>query len=155
MDNEKDKAGVIAPPPAIYLIAVLIGLMTDYFFPFSFMPESFQLPIGLLIILPSVTLAALSFREFKKAETNVDPYKPSTAIITSGPFRYTRNPLYVTLSFVIIGVGIWLDNIWIIAMLVPVLILMHYGVIKKEEQYLTKKFGDKYLKYKETVPRWF
>jgi len=155
MNEEKDKAGVIAPPPVIYLIAVLIGIMTDYFFPFSFMPESFQLPIGLLIILPSVTLAALSFREFKKAETNVDPYKPSTAIITSGPFRYTRNPLYVTLSFVIIGLGIWLDNIWIIAMLVPVLILMHYGVIKKEEQYLTKKFGDKYLKYKETVPRWF
>ena len=152
---DKDNAGVIAPPPAIYLIAILIGVMIDYFFPFSFMPENFQLPLGLLIILLAAILMALGIREFKKAETNVSPNKPVTAVITSGPFRYTRNPLYVSLSFVLIGIGIWLDNIWIITMLVPVLILIHYGVVKREEQYLTKKFEEKYLIYRGSVPRWF
>ena len=155
MDNKKDNAGVIAPSPAIYLIAILIGIMINYFSPCSFMPKSFQLPLGLFFLFFALILMALSLREFKKAGTNVNPNKPSTTIITSGPFRYTRNPLYVALSFVLIGVGIWLDNIWIITMLVPVLILMHYGVINREERYLTKKFGDKYLKYKESVPRWF
>jgi len=154
-EEDKDKVSVIAPPPLIFLLAILVGVLLNYFWPYNIIPESIQLPIGLGIIALSIILSLLGVREFKKVRTSIRPDRPTTTIIASGPFRYTRNPLYLSLSLFHIGIGIAVDSVWILAMLAPTLIIMRYGVISREEHYLENKFGDEYLKYRDSVRRWF
>ena len=91
---------------------------------------------------------------FKEAKTNFDPRKPTTAIITTGPYRYSRNPSYVSLTVLYLGIAIASDSVWVLAALIPTLLVMHYGVILREEHYLAEKFGEAYLQYKRSVRRW-
>lgn len=154
-EEDKNIAGVIAQPSWILLGAILAGVLLNYFWPLEIIPDSSQLPIGLGIIALAIILSFLGTREFRRFGTKINPHRPTTTIITSGPFRYTRNPLYLSHSFFHIGIGIAVDNVWILGMLAPTLILMWYGVISREEHYLERKFGDEYLKYKASVRRWF
>jgi protein-S-isoprenylcysteine O-methyltransferase Ste14 len=80
--------------------------------------------------------------------------KPTTAIVTKGPFRYSRNPLYVSLTLLYLGVALIINVLWIVLLVVPVLVVMQRGVIGREEAYLERKFGEKYLSYKARVRRW-
>ncbi len=95
-----------------------------------------------------------SFRCFKRAGTSVDPLKPSTAILTEGPYRISRNPIYIGLTAAYAGIGIAVDAPWVWVLLLPTLVVMHYGVIAREERYLERKFGKEYLDYKARVRRW-
>ena len=91
--------------------------------------------------------------QFHRAGTTFDPRKATTALITGGPYRFSRNPSYVSLSLLYVGVGIAADSIWILGLFIPTLAVMHYGVICREERYLENKFGEEYLRYKRTVRR--
>jgi protein-S-isoprenylcysteine O-methyltransferase Ste14 len=86
--------------------------------------------------------------------TNVDPSLPSTVIVTAGPYRFSRNPLYVGLALVYLGLTVALDTWWGIVLLALVLIVMHLGVIQREERYLAQKFGDHYRQYRAAVRRY-
>ncbi|MDP2621260.1 MAG: isoprenylcysteine carboxylmethyltransferase family protein [Hyphomicrobiales bacterium] len=155
MSPEKDIPGVWVPPPLIYLAGFAIGLVLDLLRPVPVLPQAVQYSAGFALIAIGFAIAALGFREFVRVKTPFDPYQPTQDVITSGPFRYSRNPLYLSLATLYSGTAIAIDGIWIVAMLVPTLIVLHYGVILAEEAYLERKFPDTYLPYKARVRRWF
>lgn len=106
------------------------------------------------ILAVVLLLAGLCIYEFHKAGTDVRPDKPDSALITSGPYCFTRNPLYIGLTLIQIAVAVWLDNAWVLAMtLVSVFVITTYA-IKREERYLEQLFGQAYLDYKQRVRRW-
>ncbi len=153
-ESAKDAPGVVAKPPLIYVAGLLLGLALDYVFPIAVLPNTVQYVAGFAMIGVSALLAASVLRRFKRAGTNIDVHKPTTAIVTEGPFRYSRNPAYVALSLLYAGIGIAADSLWVLGLLIPVLIIMRYGVIQREERYLERKFGEDYLRYKRAVRRW-
>ena len=153
-ENGNDKAGVIAPPPLIYLGFIVVGLALEYLWPAPLLPQDVQYGVGAALIAVAFLIAIPAFLRFRQAKTNVDPYKPTTAIISKGPFRWTRNPLYLALAILQLGAAAAVDGIWIALMIVPAVIVIRYGVIAREERYLERKFGDEYLSYKAAVRRW-
>ncbi len=150
----KDTAGVIAPPPVIYLAFLSIGFGADALWPAAMLPQGPRYAAGIGAIVLGLVLGFSAFRQFRRHDTSVKPHEPSTALITAGPYRYSRNPIYLALSLLYAGIAIAADSPWILALLAPLLIVMHYGVINREERYLERKFADDYRRYRSSVRRW-
>lgn len=153
MDEKvEDRSGVIAPPPIINLGFLAVALGLNYFVPLRIHPMV-RIP-GALLVLSGIVLMALCVRTMKAAETNVSPYKPTTMIISSGPYGFSRNPIYLGFALIYLGVGLAVASLWPI-LLFPVLVLvMRFFVIAREERYLESKFGAEYVGYKSRVRRW-
>lgn len=149
-----DSAGVIAPPPLIYLAAILIGVLLDALWPAPLFSGVAQYWVGGAIVAFSFALAIPCFSLFRRAGTTVPTETPTTALVTRGPYRYSRNPIYVGLSLLYTGIAVTADNVWMLGLLVLVLAIMTYGVIKREEAYLERTFSDDYRAYKARVRRW-
>ncbi len=154
MTELRDAPGLIVPPPLVYLPAVAVGFLLHRYWPIAVLPTSAQYTVGPVLLAVSAAIMPLVLREFRKAHTNFAPRKPTTSIITGGPFRFSRNPSYLSLTVVCLGIAVVADKVWIIVALVPVLVFMNYVVIPREEQYLEGKFGEEYLRYKRSVRRW-
>ena len=105
-------------------------------------------------LLGGFVVGLLGFREMSRAGTNVDPYRPATTVVTGGPYRFTRNPMYVGFTLMYVGISAWTNALLPILLLPAVQQLMRRGVIEREERYLERKFGDDYLRYKARVRRW-
>ena len=148
----RDVPGVIAPPPLIYLGGLVAGLLLDRTWPLAAVGAR-PVPGAALIVLGAV-LMGLGIREFKRAGTDFKPYRPTVRLITTGPFRFTRNPLYLSLTLVYGGIALTVGSSWAFLLLAPVLGLIRYGVIAREERYLEAKFGTAYKSYKGSVRRW-
>jgi protein-S-isoprenylcysteine O-methyltransferase Ste14 len=149
-----DNPGVVAPPPLIYGGALAAGLLANRLRPTPFLPRPLARPIGLGLVAGGLAVVFSGLRAMRRAGTNVDPYKPSTAIVTEGPYRFTRNPLYVGFTLVYAGIAALANALAAILLLPLVLAVMRRGVIEREEVYLEKKFGDEYRHYKARVRRW-
>jgi protein-S-isoprenylcysteine O-methyltransferase Ste14 len=147
--------GVRFPPPLVYLAAVLIGAAIDWVIPIRVLPASLIGWLGGALVLLALTLTGLGSLERIKAKTTFRTDRPVSALITTGPYRYSRNPLYLALSILQLGVGIWLNNVWVVVLLVPVIAWIRWRVIAPEERYLIGKFGQVYLDYQTQVRRWF
>jgi protein-S-isoprenylcysteine O-methyltransferase Ste14 len=158
MTETRDIPGVIAPPPLIALAAVLIGVALDWLLPAYVLTVllSFEARIGLgvLLIAGGLALGFSGRGTFVRIGTNVNPYKPSSALVTTGVFAHVRNPMYVGLGLLTAGIGIALASDWTLVMLVAAALTIHFGVVKREERYLTAKFGDAYRQYMQTAPRY-
>jgi protein-S-isoprenylcysteine O-methyltransferase Ste14 len=158
METTNDTAGVVAPPPLIALGAVIVGLALDWLAPAYIltllMSWETRLPIGLLLIVCGGLLAYGGFRSFGRAGTEVNPYKPSTTLATTGVYAYVRNPMYVALGLIVGGIGIALASDWTLVMLVAAALTIHFGVVLREERYLTAKFGAAYEQYCQAVSRY-
>lgn len=153
-----DVAGVIAPPPLIYLGFLVAGFGFGYRWPLAIIadgiPTAVRAGLGAVLAILGIVIAVAGFRQFRKAGTNVRPDQPTTALVTSGVYRYSRNPLYLALTLVYAGIAVAADNLWALAFLLPALVVMRYGVIAREEVYLERKFGDDYRRFKARVRRW-
>ena len=154
MEEQRDRAGVIFPPPAVALLALIAAIAFDHFWPLPIAPRSVAVVLGTLFSLFGVGIAAWGRALLVRGGTNVNPYKPTTAIIRSGPYRFTRNPLYVGLQSLLVGLSLLIGTWWGIVLLVPTFLILHYGVVRREEAYLQRKFGQEYLSYKSQVRRW-
>lgn len=152
--RETDNAGVIMPPPLIYLGFIVLGGVLYIVVPLRLGLGWPGRGVGIVLIGLAAGLAFWAIRAFRRAKTNVVPHKPATAIITDGPFRWTRNPLYIGLSLIHAGIALIASSGWILIMLLPALLVTRYGVIAREERYLDAKFGDVYRAYKASVRRW-
>jgi protein-S-isoprenylcysteine O-methyltransferase Ste14 len=152
--DRKDNPGVIAPPPLIFAIPLIGGALVGRVFPFQVLPRPFALAIGGALALSAVVLNIWALPRFRRAGTSMMPYKPTTAIIDSGPFALTRNPLYVAMTLLYVGITLLVNTVWPLLLLPFVLGLVQRGVIEREERYLEQKFGDKYMSYKSRVRRW-
>ena len=150
-----DNPGVIAFPPLIWLIGAVISTMIHFFvisFPILNYNAAVVCGIVCLIVAPTLALSALFV--MKQAGTNVNPAKPALTIVRGGPFRFTRNPMYLALCFLQIALGFFLNDWITLLLVVPLALILHYGVILREERYLTAKFGEPYLELKRDVRRW-
>jgi protein-S-isoprenylcysteine O-methyltransferase Ste14 len=134
-------------------LAILLGWLLQRRLKISFVPTAFAPQLGGIVVVAGVVLAALSVREFRRFQTSFRPDRPSTAVVQTGPYRYSRNPMYVALAAVQLGVAIWLDNLWILLMLVPA-VLVTSVIIAKEERYLEGQLGTAYTRYRASVRRW-
>jgi protein-S-isoprenylcysteine O-methyltransferase Ste14 len=149
-----DTAQVIVLPPLVYGAAFIMGLLLHLVFPLHILPTTLARGIGVVCVLVSLPLALATLRVLSRAHTPVDPMKPTTALVTAGPFRYSRNPIYLALTLLYLGVAFLVNALWILLLVVPVLLVIRYGVIAREEAYLTRKFGDVYHQYTAQVRRW-
>lgn len=152
--DRKATADPIALPPVIYGGFLVAGFVVDYFIPVSILPDRLQYPLGIAVMLASGAIMPFVLIRFRRDRTSFDGRQPTSSIITDGPFRYSRNPSYVALTMLCIGVGILADNVWVIGFTIPAVAVTHYGVILREERYLESRFGDEYLRYKASVRRW-
>jgi len=154
MPQDRDTPGVIAPPPAIALAHLLAGLGLDALWPAPFLPAAAQWALGAALILPGAALALWCVWLFRRSRTAVEPWRPSTALVTEGPYRWSRNPIYVGLVAVFLGTACAVDSLWLLA-LAPLLVLaLDRGVIAREEPYLERRFGEGYRTYCDHVRRW-
>ena len=152
--GKADNPGVVAPPPFIYAGALAAGLLANRRIKLPFLPRRLARTLGPLLILGGFVVGLLGLREMRQAGTNVDPYKPATAIVTGGPYRFTRNPMYVGFTLMYVGISALANALLPILLLPAIIAVMRRGVIEREERYLERKFGDEYLNYKERVRRW-
>lgn len=153
----QDYADVVVKPPALFLGAILLGCLLSWIVPLGPGLGSANmraLAAGGMLALVGLALFMVSVREFRRAGTSVVPGEPSTALLESGPYRYTRNPIYISFTLFYFGLAIMLTSAWMLVLLVPVLIVLQRGVVEREEAYLASKFGEAYRKYQSRVPRW-
>lgn len=146
-------AGVIAPPPLIYLAGLLLGAALHWWRPVGLVPPGLALPLGVAgLSLGFVAIPALL--AFHRAGTRPEPWKPTRALVTSGPYRHSRNPMYLGFTMGYLGTAFWCNSIWMLVMVVPVLWVMQVGVVRREEAYLARRFGEDYRAYQRRVRRW-
>lgn len=110
--------------------------------------------VGWVPVVIGMVIAILTLPKFWKHGTNLNVHRPTTTIITDGPYRYSRNPAYLALTLLYVGVSILLASFWALVLVVPAVLTLTYGVIVREERYLDRKFGDDYRRYKASVRRW-
>ena len=154
METPADNPGVIVRPPLLYLAALLVMLSLRWLVPLPISHDSRVPWLGLLLIVPGVAIAIAGRRALQAAGTNVNPSRPTTVVTSSGPYRFSRNPLYVSLTLMFLGLTLAANTWWGIVLLVPVLMLMHFGVVLREERYLDRKFGERYRQYRARVRRY-
>jgi protein-S-isoprenylcysteine O-methyltransferase Ste14 len=149
-----DNPGIIAPPPLIFAIPLAVGILLKLKFPIRFLPRKVAPIPGILLIGTAVAVISQAFPRMRRAGTNVNPTKPTTALVMEGPFKYTRNPLYLSMTLFYVGVATLVNTLWAILLLPFVLYLINSGVINREERYLKRKFGEQYVQYTQRVRRW-
>jgi protein-S-isoprenylcysteine O-methyltransferase Ste14 len=154
VSSRADLAGVIAPPPLLYLVTVLAGVALHLAKPVAFVPSGLAVVLGVPLVLGALLLGVWAIRELDRAGTPVPTREPTRAIVTTGPYRFSRNPIYVSMSVLHLGIAIWVNSVWLLLTLATVLIVMNYGVVAREERYLERRFGKPYLSYKAAVRRW-
>ena len=153
--SSQDNAGVIVPPPLLYLAVLIALVVLRWLWPAPILAAStFALYGGVALIVVALGLGFWAVITLRRAGTNVDPRKASTAMVSAGPFGFTRNPIYVGFTLLYLGITLALNCWWGLALLVPTLVVMHVGVIRREEHYLEKKFAADYLRYKYNVARY-
>jgi protein-S-isoprenylcysteine O-methyltransferase Ste14 len=108
---------------------------------------------GGILIAAGIILASLAIRNLRQAATNVEPWKPTLALVTEGIYGLMRNPMYTAMMVFIAGIAIALGSDWMLVLVVPAALILHFGVVKREERYLEAKFGDSYREYTRRVPR--
>ena len=154
MDKPPDNPGVIAFPPLIWLVNAVTSVVVHLFIRLPMMKYSRCLVCGMIFIMLAPALALSALRTMKAAGTNVHPSEPALTIVRGGPFRFTRNPMYLALCLLQVALGFFLNDWVTLLFVVPLVLIFHYGVVLREEKYLTAKFGEPYLLYKREVRRW-
>lgn len=154
-EQTPDHPGVIAPPPLIYLSGLLIGASLKNQLPVPWLPRLLRNFLGSSLLGGALLIITFAFRNMKQAGTNVNPAEPTTALVTTGPYLFSRNPLYLGLTMFYAGIALLGNLFWSILLLPVIVRVVNQGVIKREERYLENKFGEQYKQYKERVPRWF
>ncbi len=154
--QRQDSPGIEAwRPAALQVSSVLLGLVIHAFWPVGIPLAAEFGGIAIVLFLGlSLLILALSFREFARAKTSVRPDRRANALIRTGPFGYSRNPLYVAVVLLILGIGIWMNSAWIWVMVAPLVLVMNTAVIVREERHLEQRFGREYIEYKRAVRRW-
>ena len=149
-----DTTGIRVPPPLYYLAGLLGGLVLELAFPIDGPPAWVRIAVGALGLAGFLYLDGGATVRFGRAGTNVIPWKPASALVTDGPYRITRNPMYVGMAVLYVAIAVGFSLIWALVLLPLVLIAVDRLVIVKEEPYLERLFGEQYLDYKSRVRRW-
>ena len=154
----RDNADVAVRPPVLLGVPLLFGLVLEALWPLG--PglaggNMRAVAAGLGLVALGTVPFAFAVRRFRAAGTNISTWKPSLALVENGPYRYTRNPIYIGLVTIYFGIAVALTSVWAILFLPTLIGALHKGVVQREEAYLSKVFGDSYRDYQNHAPRWF
>jgi protein-S-isoprenylcysteine O-methyltransferase Ste14 len=149
-----DNPEVAVLPPLLYGSAFLVELVLQWIWPLVIIRQPIAFWLGLILSIPALVLAAWGSRTMHQSGTNISPLKPAVALVTTGPFGFSRNPLYVAITLLYVGFTMLLNSWWGVLLLAPVLVALHWGVVRREERYLEGKFGEEYDKYRSRVRRY-
>lgn len=141
-------------PPRVYLLSLATGAVLQYLAPAPFLPPTVTIAIGAALVAIAAALLIGAVAEFRAAHTPVPAREPTTTIVRGGPYRFSRNPIYLAFSLFQCGIAAWLNSAWLLATLAIAVALMHLEVIPQEEAYLERRFGAEYRDYRATVRRW-
>jgi protein-S-isoprenylcysteine O-methyltransferase Ste14 len=158
--SDTETAGVIARPPLLFLAALVLGFIADHLLPLPFPISRISLAHWISAIMASsmiligLALAAAGIRNFARAATPVPSNQPVRALVTTGIHGWSRNPIYLGMFLLYVGIGLVVRSPWILLLTLPLAITIRYGVVAREEAYLERRFGDAYRAYKARVRRW-
>ncbi len=141
-------------PPFVYLGSIALGLVVHFIWPARLVPPSVSTPVGAIVTLVAVALFVSAVRTFRAAGTPIPGNRPTTTIVRTGPYRFSRNPIYLAFSLLQIGLFFWVNSLGLLITLIPAVALMSLVVIPREERYLEARFPSEYLSYKASVRRW-
>jgi len=142
-------------PPIAWGLAVIAGLAFNWLVPVPFLPANLPAGwLGAMVFVLALALIAWAIVTITWAGSNVPTNLPTTTIVESGPYRFTRNPIYLSMFLGLIGLAIAFDNLWLVMMLVPFALVIRFGVVAREEAYLERNFGDDYRGYRSRARRW-
>ena len=156
MNSKIDKKGpaVKFPPPLIFLSLLITSYGAHQALPLGLGISPQAKFIGVAVALVGMLILLLTLISFLRAKTSIEPWKPTTKIITTGLYAWSRNPIYAAFCLIPIGCGIFINSLWVLLSFIPSALLVYYIAIRKEEVYLEEKFGEEYLRYKRKVRRW-
>lgn len=141
-------------PPLVYLASIITGLALHWAWPRPLLSGVAAGPLGGALVVASLLLFGYAVQRFRAAGTPVPARKPTTAIVETGPYRFSRNPIYLAFSLFQLGIAVWFSSWWLVATLALAVALMHWVVIPREERYLAARFGAGYRDYRASVRRW-
>jgi protein-S-isoprenylcysteine O-methyltransferase Ste14 len=150
----QDNAGVVMRPPLLFLLSIATGVALELLRPLPVIPASLERALGIPLLLLGIALLAWGATEFTRRGTNVPTNLPSLRIVRSGPYRFSRNPIYVGFFGIQLGIALWVNGGWLLLTLAAALLVLRFGVIAREERYLERKFGARYRAYQQRVRRW-
>jgi len=154
MTESKNNAGIRIPAPTLTIIHIIMAILLGWLAPLPIPAPMFIKWIGLGLAALGFILGVLALIEFRRARNTTDPKKPTQKFVTSGIYRYTRNPIYLGFVFMLIGLPLDMGIYWGIILVWPLITFMNNLIIKHEEAYLEKKFKEQYVDYKSRVGRW-
>jgi len=138
-------------PPLVYLGAIVLGLVIQVLWPVPLLPRFLGTPTGVLLMLAAVALFLTAVRTFRAAGTPIPGNLPATTIVRTGPYRFSRNPIYLAFSLLQLGLALWVNSLGLLITLIPAVALMSAVVIPREERYLKARFPSEYM---ASVRRW-
>jgi protein-S-isoprenylcysteine O-methyltransferase Ste14 len=141
-------------PPFVYLASIVLGMLLHFVWPARLVSASVSTPLGVVVTLLAVALFVSAVRTLRAAGTPIPGNRPTMAIVRTGPYRFSRNPIYLAFTLFQIGLSFWVNSLALLATLIPVVALMSLIVIPREERYLEARFPSEYLPYKASVRRW-
>ena len=149
-----ETAGIRVPPPLFYLAGLAVGIGLELAFPIDGPPTAVRIAVVVVGLAASAWLDFGAMARFARARTAVIPFTPTSALVTNGPYRFTRNPMYVGMACLYVAIAVGFSLIWALVLLPVVLVVVDRLVIAKEEPYMERLFGEPYLDYKRRVRRW-
>jgi len=160
MEQDRRGAGVKVPPPLIFITAILLGVFLNaYLIAVPITPEfmsiaSIFIVLGVAFVVIAFVLVFSALYQLRKAKTSIEPWKPTSHIVSNGIFGISRNPIYLAFICIDIGCALLLNNLWVLLTLAPAIWGIKVWVIEKEEHYLQQKFAEQYSEYCASVRRW-
>jgi protein-S-isoprenylcysteine O-methyltransferase Ste14 len=154
MADDQDNPGIRVPPPSIYLLGLLLGLLLNRRLHLPFLPRGVARLLGWPLVGGAIAIAVWFARTLQGADTTLRTDKAGYSLVQDGPFRYSRNPGYLSLTMLYAGIAVLRNALWAILLLPLVLYVIQREVIEREERYLERTFGEEYLAYKRRVRRW-
>ena len=153
-DNDSKGPGVRIPPPIIAFSVIGLAYGLEQLLPLPITESSQILYFGILVLSISIIIIAIAAFSFYRAKTHIEPWKPTTSIISQGIFSLSRNPIYLAFCLSCPGFGLIFNSWWLVLSCIPLMGLLYFLVIRLEEAYLSHKFGEEYLQYMRRVRRW-
>jgi protein-S-isoprenylcysteine O-methyltransferase Ste14 len=147
---------VFVPPPLIFIVTLIAGIaidryVTDWSIPVA---QGWRNALASIVAAAGVIVIGAALGLFRKAGTRPEPWQPSTSLVTGGIYRFTRNPMYLGMALLYAGFAVLFSSVAALLLLAPLIVLIHVGVIAREERYLAEIFGDEYRRYRSRVRPW-
>jgi protein-S-isoprenylcysteine O-methyltransferase Ste14 len=154
--STQDTANIIAPPPVLFFSCLVGSYLLDLLVPWRVLDLYgwSRISISISLFTASGVIVLLAWRALKRHKTPADPSEPTTALVCEGPFRFSRNPFYISLLLLYLSLSTLVGSVWMLMCVVTLFLLLDYGVVRREEQYLLQRFGDQYRSYMKAVRRW-